>query len=214
MVDMGANKGEFTKAFLKKHPAAKIVMIEPDPFLAKQLTAEFSGRERGGVSIINAAIGVKESEGVPFYLSENPEASSLNKELAAAHTPKEGHNEITVRMTTLKEICSLYGLKKIDLLKMDIEGAEWELIEGLTKEDYKRIEQITVEFHDFIDPALRESTEKCIRILRKRGYLFVRGESTSYMPGSPYCNCLFVKKRMAILGFLKLRRIISSLTRK
>ncbi len=42
------------------------------------------------------------------------------------------------------------GLEKIDLLKIDIEGAEIALFDSTSNDVLSRIRQITVEFHDFI----------------------------------------------------------------
>lgn len=211
IVDMGSNRGDFAKAFLNMYPASTAVLIEPNPYLAEGLISDFADKN---VFILNAAIGSRICESVPFYLSKDQRAGSLNKELAEAHGLAEDNNQLCVRMTTLKEVCSSLSLKKIDLLKLDIEGAEWDVIENFSKEDYKKVDQIAVEFHDFIDPLLRKRTENCIKMLRRYGYLFIHSESP-YMHGSPYFNCLFFKKRIAILGLILgfLRRTRSSIAK-
>jgi len=198
LVDMGANKGLFAKEFLRRCSISKAVLIEPDPSLAKDLRSDFPEKN---IYILNAAIGPEVSESVPFYLSKNQEASSLNKELVKGHGLVDEGSQVNVRMTTLKEVCSLFDLTKIDLLKIDIEGAEYDLLENLSKEDFKKIDQISVEFHDFIDPELRERTEKCIKKIRSHGYLFIYA-GTTYLYGSPYENCLFFKKRVALIGLI------------
>jgi len=196
LVDLGANKGSFLKQFLKGHSISKAVLIEANPSLSQELVSDFADKS---VFVVNAAIGARSFESVPFYLSNNQEASSLNRELAKSHGLKEDSNQVCVKMITLKEACSLFELEKIDLLKVDIEGAEYDLLENFSKEDFKKIDQISIEFHDFIDPSLRKRTEDCINKLRGHGYLFSH-IGTPYMYGSPYYNCLFFKKRIAILG--------------
>lgn len=161
---MGASKGEFSKEFLRRCSASKAVLIEPSPTLAQGLILDFAEKN---VYILNAAMGSQVSESISFYLSKNPEASSINKEFAKEYGLVEESSQINVRMTTLKEVCSLFALKKIDLLKIDIEGSEYDLLENISKEDIKKIDQISIEFHDFIDPLLREKTEKCIKKLQR-----------------------------------------------
>jgi len=195
-VDMGASKGLFAKEFMTRHSVSKAVLIEPDPSLAQGLVSDFADKN---IYILNAAIGPRAAESVPFYLSKNPESSSLSKELAQVHGLMDDGNQINVKTTTLKEVCSLFDLTKIDLLKVDIEGAEYDLLENLSRKDFRKIDQISVEFHDFIDPGLRKRTENCIKKLQRYGYLFTHA-GTSYMQGSPYYNCLFFKKRIAVLG--------------
>jgi hypothetical protein len=61
--------------------------------------------------------------------------------------------------------------QSIDILKIDIEGAELELIESLDAEDLNKIKQITVEYHDWLNPALHERTVNSIRKLVNYGFL-------------------------------------------
>ena len=53
---------------------------------------------------------------------------------------------ITVCMTTLPKLMQDYGIQRVDLLKLDCEGAEWDILP--TAEDVlPRIRQICMEFH-------------------------------------------------------------------
>jgi Methyltransferase FkbM domain len=62
---------------------------------------------------------------------------------------------------------------RIDLLKMDIEGAEVMVLRSLSKATLQTIGQITVEFHS--DPVfgfqLRRDVEDVIRLLQRRGFI-------------------------------------------
>jgi FkbM family methyltransferase len=143
------------------------------------------------VEILEAAVGNKTISNRKFYLSKNWHENSLHRSLIVE---KVGQSEITVRMVTLEDIFSLYHLEKIDLLKVDIEGEEWNLFEKFSKHDFERIYQISVEFHDFLDPSLRRRTERSIKILKELGYSFIYA-GTGYMYGTPFFNCLFYNKK-------------------
>ena len=58
---------------------------------------------------------------------------------------------------------------KIDILKMDIEGAEYKVIEDIIKSNID-ILQILVEFHHGMDKMTLKDTKKGIYHLKKNGY--------------------------------------------
>jgi len=189
IVDLGAGKGEFSSCILRKFPCCRIILVEPAPSQVKEIAKKFESQKK--IEILEAAIGNKTNNNARFYLGKNWEENSLHKSLIVG---KEDQTEIKIRVVTLKDIFSLYHLEKIDLLKVDIEGAEWDVLENFSKLDFERISQISVEFHDFLDPSLRLRTDRSVRILKELGYSFIYA-GTGYMYGTPYSNCLFYDKR-------------------
>jgi FkbM family methyltransferase len=71
--------------------------------------------------------------------------------------------------TTLAREMETNGHDYIDLLKVDIEGFEYEVLERCI-EDRIPIKQICVEFHDFFPEISRTKTKEMIRALESRGY--------------------------------------------
>jgi FkbM family methyltransferase len=78
-------------------------------------------------------------------------------------------NTITVQMKSLLDIKNHLGHKRIDVLKMDIEGAEYDILMNL---DYKNlnITQIIVEFHDRMFDLGEEKSKKVINKLKTNNY--------------------------------------------
>ena len=76
----------------------------------------------------------------------------------------EGRPREEVPGTTLDAFFRQIGAAQVDLLKVDIEGAEIELFDSAPDQLLAAIAQITVEFHDFLDPSL---TEPVLRIKRR-----------------------------------------------
>jgi hypothetical protein len=105
---------------------------------------------------------------------------------------RAGSREISVEMITLARLFELIEPKHVDLLKVDVEGAEWDVLSSLTPALADRIDQITVEFHDFMDPALRPRTEACIAHLQALGFRS-RCRGADHRHGSPYFDCLFYR---------------------
>jgi FkbM family methyltransferase len=67
---------------------------------------------------------------------------------------------------TVKEL----GITQIEVLKMDIEGAELEVIDSLEDEFFRNIGQITIEFHDFLGYATAQAVEQRVTRLINIGF--------------------------------------------
>lgn len=191
IVDLGAGKGEFSDCILSKLPNCRIISVEPDPFLFHELTMKYE--KQNNVEVLNAAATGNEAitGEREFYLGKNSEANSLHKSLIGE---TNFQSEITVRTVTLEDIFLLFHLEKIDLLKVDIEGEEWNIFENFSKRNFDRILQISVEFHDFLIPSLRARSERSVKMLKEFGYTFI-SKGTKFVHGSPYYNCLFYDKK-------------------
>jgi Methyltransferase FkbM domain len=67
---------------------------------------------------------------------------------------------------TVKEL----GITQIEVLKMDIEGAELEVIDSLDDEFFRNIGQITIEFHDFLGYATAQAVAQRVTRLINIGF--------------------------------------------
>lgn len=76
------------------------------------------------------------------------------------------------------------GHDQIELLKIDIEGFEYEVIDDVISNGLN-IRQIAVEFHDFYKDIQRSSTRKSVRLLEQHGYRLIhkRGHDHTFMKG-------------------------------
>jgi FkbM family methyltransferase len=119
IVDLGASVGLATLRLLASHPGARAIAVEADPELIPRLRANVAGLP---VTVVHAAIGSDSGERT-FYRSDMDSwASSLDRTLPS-QTP------VLVPALSLDELLDREGLERIDLLKLDVEGAEWEILE-------------------------------------------------------------------------------------
>ncbi|MFF4614175.1 FkbM family methyltransferase, partial [Streptomyces albidoflavus] len=73
--------------------------------------------------------------------------------------------QFTCRLRTVSEIIAEESLDRIDLLKVDVENAEYEVLKGIHWRDWPKIRQLVVELHD-VDGQL----EKVVVLLKALGY--------------------------------------------
>jgi FkbM family methyltransferase len=157
VLDFGANRGAFSKEILAT-THCRSYAVEANPALAKLLPPE----ER--FQILNVAVAGK-ARMVTLILDENPECSSI---LTGVVDHQIGQVEIAAidYTTALSE----FGVTHVDLLKLDIEGAEIELIDSMTDAQLQAIPQITIEFHDDFGWYPRSEAKRIFKRLRKLGF--------------------------------------------
>ena len=99
-------------------------------------------------------------------LYDNPKHSSQS----ILHRPKGEENGIEVQFHKLKTVMDKLGHEKIDVLKMDIEGAEYEVLDNVLSSDIK-VDQLLVEFHHNKFRNIKVSdTRRIIGELHKNGF--------------------------------------------
>lgn len=161
ILEIGANIGYY--ALMESRlvgETGKIFAIEPeiDNFRLLNRNIELNGIKN--IEIFNFAISDSGGE-VPFYLTENSNLHSMIK-------PKKGqYNTLMVKTKTADDFLSDKG--KIDYLRMDIEGYEYQALKGMhrTLSENKNL-QLFIELHCNLLRA-----ERSIEILRKlKSYRF------------------------------------------
>jgi len=179
LIDLGACTGEFTRHFLNTYPTGKSLMIEP----LKRNYDVIQVVEDRSEKILGAVVG-SETE----YVTFNEDVNSTQGGSATVNY----FNGIqhTVKGYTLKQLFDKFD--KIDLVKVDIEGAEWDMIEMCDNETLSKPSQYTIEFHDFLDPSYKIKSYTCIQKLVSLGYKY-EAIGTNWMNGSPYYDVVFYK---------------------
>jgi len=189
VIDLGANDGKFAQEVAEAYPDTTLLLVEGDPFLVERLGARF--RTRRDVLLYRGLVGAESRESVEFHLCEVPEGNSVYRTLSEHWAPGRSR-QASVPMTTVGNLLTLANPARVDLMKVDIEGSEWDVLPTLTEREASLIDQITVEFHDFLDPGQRGRTEACIAHLEALGYT-LRARAAEHEHGSPYFDCLFFK---------------------
>lgn len=120
------------------------------------------------------ALGENVRETVTFHLPEDDSHVSCS-------VVKRNTGTFEVSSKSLGEIMSEFGHNKIDLLKMDIEGAEYRVLEMMLSECPKILPtQILVEFHDAFDTSFPKRKKIIIQNLFVAGYKLIYQEGAEY----------------------------------
>ncbi|MCH7500668.1 MAG: FkbM family methyltransferase [Nitrospinae bacterium] len=87
-------------------------------------------------------------------------------------THKQEGEEIRVNRVTLEDIFETYGLERYDFLKMDCEGAEYDIFYNCPDGILARIDQIAMEVHHGAEPG--RNTDALERFFNDKGFKTVR----------------------------------------
>jgi FkbM family methyltransferase len=132
VLDVGANIGEYSLICSKLvGPTGKVIAIEPSPESFALLVENIGLNNAGNITAINAA--VSDADGtVRLHIARNPLFTSIRQLLLFQEgEPYVGSTE--VKSIKIDTICRELDVSAIDLLKIDVEGAEGLVLEGATR---------------------------------------------------------------------------------
>lgn len=172
IIDCGANIGLSIIYFKNLYPNSKIIAFEPDKKIFNFLEFNIKSFNFNNVELINK--GLWKEENTLKFFSEGADGGRIAIE-------DDSNNIISIE--TLK-LSSYLKNNKVDFLKIDIEGAETDvLIE--CQEYLKNVENIFIEYHSFSNERQRLSS--ILKILEDnnfRYYIEHIGVKSKY----PFCN--------------------------
>ena len=153
VIDAGASRGWFINSVADR--AGLIVAIEPE---AKNI-AYLSERTRDLPNVIIAPLGLwNYKTELPLYLHKRPGEHSLFN---------GGRSAMNIQVDTIDNIVSKLNLQRIDFIKMDIEGAELEALEG-AEETLKKARKVVIAAYHVRDGE--PTYNKVMDFLQKRGF--------------------------------------------
>ena len=161
VVDLGANIGLSTLYWARRFPAARIVAVEMDPDNAARV------RELIDANQLNAEVVQMAVAGAAGEVCYRRHPSHSRHRLEPGDTG--GGEQVRVPAITLAGLLDHLGLDQVDLLKVDIEGAEQHLLDGVI-EWASRVRVMLLELHHNIDyPAARKTVTDA-------GFILVGGD--------------------------------------
>jgi FkbM family methyltransferase len=167
IVDAGANIGSATLWFRERFPNARIIAIEPNPHAFSRLERNVGGDSN--VQLVNAALAA--TDGTGFFACEPMTPVGRLQ----AH---DGPDVVSVEALTLATIRERYADgARIDMLKLDVEGTEWPVLEG----PLTNIGTIAMEIHDPV-PGNRDPDAVLSEVAAREGFELRQGISETAAP--------------------------------
>jgi FkbM family methyltransferase len=137
ILDCGANIGLSTIFFKQIYPKAIIICFEPDPKIYELLKYNLNQFNYDDIQIFNSAVWVRDEK----LIFES------DKSWGGKIVDKNNGKTISIDAINLNK----YLDSKVDFLKIDIEGAEYEVIKNCSDLILKNVKNIFFEWHSFSD---------------------------------------------------------------
>ena len=152
VIDIGAHIGLFSVFLGVLNPKCQVLCYEIDKGNFEKLKQNINNCRASNVIPVNSAVNDK--SGVIYYFSgrDCSEFSTTNICFSNSTHPIiiEGLIAVgVVNSTTLNDIIKSNNLGYVDFLKLDCEGAEFEILYSTTEENIKKIKAIGGEYHEY-----------------------------------------------------------------
>ncbi len=183
IIDIGANIGVYS-IFAAKNKNTIVYAFEPMVENFKLLEENIKlNKLDGSILPFNLAVGAKKGKRI-LYLSNSPFHSLYPADdfrYDGLHGDKitKRQNHVEVRCVSLKDIFCDNKIDHCNILKLDCEGAEFEILYNLPKEYFKMIERIRIEYHDH-KTADNYTSEKLAKFLINEGFKIEKFKKESF----------------------------------
>jgi FkbM family methyltransferase len=143
VVDIGAHVGVFTVWAASQHPRVKVLAIEPSPRSFAFLQANVARNRLGNVTLVQCACGGGCGEAQLYSRGSSVADTLYRHDLLGSEfrplskTPVLGLDELFVS----------YNVGRCDFLKLDCEGAEYDILLNASEHTLRRIDRIALEYH-------------------------------------------------------------------
>ncbi|HWG35120.1 MAG TPA: FkbM family methyltransferase [Gemmatimonadaceae bacterium] len=144
IIDAGANVGFSSIFFALEFPDATIIAVEPEPRNYAQLVRNVGAYSN--IVPLNAALFG--ASGVVTISNPDAEEWAFRVDVAAP-----GNSDATIAAVSVPDILDRYKFAELDILKLDIEGAETEVFAPGCAAWLRRVNFIMIELHDYLKPG-------------------------------------------------------------
>ena len=171
IIDCGANVGTSIAFFKSYYPESKIIAFEADPNVYNVCIRNINSLKLLNVELNNYAIWDIETE--LDFMIEGADGGRIGE------VAKLGNNIVKIKAKKLSHFIN----QNIDFLKIDIEGAEYKVLQEISEKLYL-IKNIFIEYHSFLESE--QVLGNILNILKENNFRFHL--KTIFAPVNPYLN--------------------------
>lgn len=178
IIDVGAHIGIFSMYVSQFCSTGKIFCYEPSKENFELLCQNIELNNKKNIFQKNCVVSSSDKE-VSFYINSDKTANSLYESTS---------DSVKIQSQTLQQIFDSNNLKKCDYLKLDCEGAEYEIIDSLPDRYFINISKIYIEYH--FNDSKPELLNKLIKKLEKLSFNIINEPMEQGM-GSIFATKIF-----------------------
>lgn len=165
VVDCGGNIGIFSSIAFDMG-ASRVLSFEPFPN-----NFELNKKNNSNAEVFNLAVSNKSNENVELLYTHTGNGGHSIIESEYDREPGHfQHKNIFVKTITLDDIISQNFIDHIDFLKVDTEGAELKIFEGLSDENLDKVKSIALEYHHNVFNYDESICKNFIQRFSRRGF--------------------------------------------
>jgi len=162
ILDCGSNIGMSILYFKRAYPKSRVIGFEPDPSIFPYLKENVEHASLRDVKLIQAAVAAQDGS-LRFY-SDGKYGSCLAA--TGGSKPPAGWKAYNVPCIRLRD----YLTETVDFLKMNIEGAEWDVLAD-SEDRLSQVRELVVEYHHL--PGSPRTLHRILELLHRCGFEYL-----------------------------------------
>jgi FkbM family methyltransferase len=164
-LDVGANVGALALPVAALRSDARVICVEADPEIAAMLRRNVAENLRKNVTVVELLAGAKSNVAVPFY------RAPAHKFGMGSVGPQFSKPSIPLVQRPLDDVLNELGVHNVDIVKLDIEGAELGALRGLRRRlTDTRPPAVILEFADWAESRAGYKCGEAQELLRSFGF--------------------------------------------
>jgi len=167
--DIGAYLGVYALTASRIALEGSVHTFEPDPRSARRLARAIEDNGLQNVHLCQCAVAEKQGE-FRLALQDYPPQSLLQAPLLSHQFPDEHVKTISVSVRTVDEYCGAKGIRNVNLIKIDVEGAELLVLRGASNTIAASRPELMVELHEKQSQSFGYSVQDTINHLHMLKY--------------------------------------------
>jgi FkbM family methyltransferase len=182
IIDIGCGfKAEFSCHLIEKY-GLKAFGVDPTR-KHKEFLQKIESKYKGNFKHVEVAISKSNTELTFYETQENESGSLLSDHQNILHDTVVSYPVVS---KNIQSLLADLGISHADLLKIDIEGAEYELLENFTPETFQKVGQIFIEFHHHAFKKYhRKHTKRIVKRIKRSGFSSFTRDGNNYLFYSP-----------------------------
>jgi FkbM family methyltransferase len=163
VIDVGAHVGLFALWVAASHPEARVIALEPAPGICGFLRDNVSRNRLENITVVQAACGGRRGEELLYSRGPGAMNTFYARDLYGSQFRPLGRTLVL----TLDDVFERFAVESCAFLKLDCEGAEYEILLNASAATLRKVERISLEYHIGLND---HAPQELVDFLASRGF--------------------------------------------